>query len=118
MATDASKAQAWLELSRLEGDAWNDQIVAVMTHIGATSSDDRAREVVWIGADSAHRSPLLVQPLLAALADPVANVREEAADALGHYLDYPGVRDALARTGRFDESEKVREEALRVLRGS
>lgn len=113
--SDSEKAQAWLGLSRMDGYPWTDEVVAAMVEIGATSTDDRAREVVWIGADTEHRNDLLVRPLLAALHDPVANVREEAADALGHYLDFPGVREALRWSRDNDPSEKVRKEALRVL---
>ena len=115
-ATDSEKAQAWLSLAGLEEYPWTDEIIAAVTHIGATSESDRAREVVWIGADSHHRSDVLVRPLIAALSDSVANVREEAADALGHYLDVSGVREALLWTSNNDTSAKVRDEALRVLR--
>jgi hypothetical protein len=45
----------------------------------------------------------------------VANVREEAADALGHYLDVGGVRAALLSTSRHDADEEVRAEARRSL---
>jgi hypothetical protein len=97
-ATDADKAQAWLGLAGSQEYPWSDEIVRTMTEIGATSTDDRAREVVWIGADTEHRNTLLVAPLIRALADPVPNVREEAADALGHYLDVGGVRARGPRT--------------------
>ena len=114
-ASDSDRAHAWLDLLQVEAEPWTDQVVMEAVHIGATSEDDRAREVIWIGADTHHRNDLLVQPLIQALSDPVENVREEAADALGRYLDVPGVRAALLFTSRNDASEKVREEAQRVL---
>ena len=114
--TDSEKAHAWLDLAGQDTYPWTDEIIALMTQIGATSKNDRAREVVWIGVDTQHRNNLLVQPLIAALSDPVANVREEAADALGHYLNVPGVRNALLWTSKNDTSAKVREEALGSLR--
>jgi len=113
--SDLDKAQAWLDLSNQDAYPWTDEIIATMTNIGATSKNDRAREVVWIGADTEYRSDLLVQPLFAALNDPVADVREEAADALGHYLDYAGVRAALSWTSNNDTSEVVRNQALESL---
>ena len=113
--TDSRKAHAWRDLSHLEIYPWNDDVVAPMTHIGASSTDDRAREVVWIGADTHHTHGRLAGPLIDALSDPVANVREEAADALGHYLGSPGVRQALAWAAENDPDAKVRAEALRSL---
>ena len=116
-AADPVRAQAWLDLARMDSEPWTDAVVAAAIGIGANSDDDRAREVIWIGADSRHHNELLVRPLIAALSDPVANVREEAADALGRYLDVAGVRGALLWSSRNDSSEKVRSEAARVLRG-
>jgi len=116
-ASDADRASAWLGLAREEAYPWTDDLIAQAVSIGLTSEDDRAREVVWIGAESAHRSELLVQPLIRALGDRVANVREEAADALSQYLDRPGVQRALLWTSQHDESETVRDEAARALRG-
>ena len=88
-----------------------------MTSIGLLSMDDRARAEVWIGAEAQFRSDLLVQPLISALADPIANVREEAADALSQYLEAPGVQSALSWTSNYDESDTVRDEAAKALRG-
>lgn len=115
--SDSDKAHAWLDLAQQEVFPWADDVIAEMTAIGLTSEDDRAREVVWIGAESEHRSALLVQPLISALGDSVAEVREEAADALSQYLEMPGVQKALLWTSSYDESERVRNEAARALRG-
>ena len=116
--TDSQKAQAWQQYSRSGENPWTDDILSTMIDIAASSEDARARELVWIGADTPHqRSDRLVQPLIQALEDPVANVREEAADALRYYLDYPGVYDALQWSGEHDASDKVRAEARRVLAG-
>jgi hypothetical protein len=113
----SDKAQAWLDLAQQEVYPWTDDIIAEMMSIGLNSEDDRAREVVWIGAESQYRNDLLVQPLISALSDREADVREEAADALSQYLDKPGVQRALLWTSNNDESEEVRNEAARALRG-
>jgi hypothetical protein len=114
--TDAEKAQAWNGLSELDVDAWTDEVVLEMARIGEQSEDDRAREVAWIGADSEQRSDLIVDPLIRALAsDPQEDVREEAADALGHYLHVPGVGQALRYASLHDASSQVRQEALASL---
>jgi outer membrane murein-binding lipoprotein Lpp len=109
--------RTWVDLAQQDVYPWTDDIIAEMTSIGLSSKDDRAREEVWIGAESEFRSDLLVQPLISALADPIADVREEAADALSQYLDYPGVSNALGWTSNYDESGVVRDEAARALRG-
>jgi hypothetical protein len=116
-ASDADKASAWVDLAQQDVYPWTDDIIAEMTSIGLSSKNDRAREEVWIGAESEFRSDLLVQPLISALSDSVADVREEAADALSQYLDYPGVQKALGWTANYDDSETVRDEAARALRG-
>ena len=114
--SDGDKGRAWRELRNVEDGAWPDEVLLEMTRIGAESADDRARELAWIGADGRNRSDLLVGPLLRALAsDPVEDVREEAADALGHYLGHPGVRQALRHASLHDASSKVRQEALESL---
>jgi len=115
--SDSDKAHAWLDLAVQNGYPWTDDIISEMMSIGLNSEDDRAREVVWIGAESEYRSDLLVQPLISALSDPVANIREEAADALSQYLSKPGVQRALLWTSNNDENEEVRNEAARALRG-
>lgn len=114
---DREKTEAWMRMGRLQGSPWRDDVVLEMARIGEASEDDRAREEVWIGADHGrHRNELLVGPLLRALtSDAVANVREEAADALGHYLHLPDVRQALATAAAADSSGKVRQQAERVL---
>jgi hypothetical protein len=115
--SDSDKAHAWLDLAQQEVYPWTEDIIAEMMSIGLNSEDDRAREVVWIGAESQYRNDLLVQPLVSALSDPVADVREEAADALSQYMNMPGVQRALLWTSNNDESEEVRNEAARALRG-
>jgi hypothetical protein len=116
-AGDLEKAHAWRGLREGDDLAWNDDVILEMTRVGAESENDCAREVVWIGADGRHTSPLMVEPLMRALnSDPIANVREEAADALGHYRDYPGVLAALRAAGDSDASPSVRKEALKALR--
>ena len=113
--TDLTKAQAWATLTDHELYPWSDEMLEAVISIGLNSENDRAREVVWIGADTKHRNTLLVPALLAALSDSNANVREEAADALGHYLGEPGVRKALIAASQLDESAMVRSEASRSL---
>jgi hypothetical protein len=115
-APDRDKTSAWTKLRRMDGEPWTDEVVLEMLRIGEGSEDDRAREEVWIGADSRHRNDLLASPLVRALSgDRSANVREEAADALKRYLDMPGVRDALIFASTNDASAKVRSEALEAL---
>jgi len=112
---DLAKAHAWRSLLDVDELAWNDAVILEMTRLGAESGNDRAREVAWIGADGKHTSPLMVEPLMRALtSDPIANVREEAADALGHYGDHPGVLAVLRAASEGDADAKVREEARRV----
>ena len=114
--SDRVKADAWHDLAGMKEYPWTDDIIIAVTQIGLSSSDDRAREIIWIGAANAnHRSERLVQPLIAALSDPVASVREKAADALGKYMDVSGVPNALRWTSVNDSSEEVRREASRVL---
>jgi hypothetical protein len=113
---DRDKTSAWTKLRRMDGEPWTDEVVLEMLRVGETSEDDRAREEVWIGADSRHRNDLLASPLVRALSgDRSANVREEAADALKRYLDMPGVRDALLFASTHDASAEVRSEALEAL---
>jgi hypothetical protein len=115
-APDRDKTRAWTQLRRMDGEPWTDEVVLEMLRLGETSEDDRAREEVWIGADSRHRNDLLASPLMRALSgDRSANVREEAADALKRYLDMPGVRDALLYASTHDTSVEVRNEALEAL---
>ena len=113
--SDDEKARAWRDLRRLDAEAWTDEIVLQMLAVG-NSEDPDIREDVWRGADGNHTSPLLVSPLLHALtSEPVPGVREEVADALSHYLDHPGVREALRRASELDLDGDVRIEAIKSL---
>jgi len=115
-ATEAQKAAAWRELRRLDGDAWSDEVVDEMVHLAETSQDRRVREAIWRGADARHTSERLLPAMRrAAELDGVADVREEAVEALSRYIDRPGVRELLERISRDDVSDDVRNQALRSL---
>ena len=82
-ANDETKAIAWRNMRMNAAGVWNDQIVSEAVRIGTTSPDPQVRADIWRQAHADHTHPLLLQPLLQALAtDPHQSVREEAAETL------------------------------------
>lgn len=113
-APEQEKLVAW-RLLRNHPEARTDAVVQEMARIGGTSEDAATRADVWRQAHS-EPHPLLRQPLLTALvADPDADVRDEAAETLDRYRDDPDVIRALEAAAAQDESAGVRARALRSL---
>jgi hypothetical protein len=111
-ANDQVKASAWRNLRGRAAQVWTDEIVAEAVRIGTTSSDPQLRADIWRQAHANHTHPLLLQPLLQALAnDPDRNTREEAVETLDLYLDQPGVLEALRKASQDDSDAGVRRQA-------
>lgn len=117
-ADDETKATAWRTIRYSADLAWTDAIVMEAVRIGTTSSDPWLRADIWRQAHANHTNPLLLQPLLQALAnDPDARVRSEAAETLDLYIDEIGVREALQNASEIDADPDVRQQALSSLKG-
>jgi flagellar biosynthesis GTPase FlhF len=117
-ADDQSKAQAWQRMRMSAPDAWTDEVVAEAVRIGMSSQDPQLRADIWRQAHANHTHPMLLQPLLQALASDANNfVREEAAETLDLYLDQPGVREALELAAQYDAHPSVRRQATISLAG-
>lgn len=117
-ASDETKAGAWRNMRMNAVEVWNDEIVTEAVRIGTTSSDPQIRADIWRQAHANHTHPLLLQPLLQALAnDPHRSVREEAAETLDLYLDQGGVREALQVAAEYDADSGVRQQAQVSLKG-
>ena len=114
----ASEEDRLLALGRLRhseladgSDARTPEVVDAMILLAETTADPAVRADVF---RQLHRSgdPALKGPLLVALAsDPSAEVRSEAAETLGDYLDDPAVVAALETAKAYDVDEDVREQA-------
>jgi HEAT repeat protein len=84
--------------------AITEDVVAAAANIGAASPDAMVRSYAWRYLRGV-RDPNLTQTLLYSLAgDGDANVRCQAAFALGYLVDEPGVRGALMRATVEDAS--------------
>jgi HEAT repeat protein len=84
--------------------AFTDDVIAAAANIGATSPDALVRSYAWRYLRGV-RDPDLTQALVYSLAsDGDANVRCQAALALGYLADEPGVRSALMRATVEDPS--------------
>jgi len=117
-ADDQMKARAWGQIRMNAANNWTDEIVAEAVRIGSTSTDPQIRADVWRQAHAGRMHPLLLQPLLHALAnDSESTAREEAAETLDLYLNEPGVRQALQTASQFDEAPNVRRQASASLVG-
>lgn len=115
-ASDQAKAAAWRTLRMRAADSWTDAIVAEAVRIGTTSTDPMLRADIWRQAHSNHTHPLLLEPLMTALAeDSERSAREEAAETLDLYLDQPGVVDALRAASETDPDPGVRGQAMASL---
>jgi HEAT repeat protein len=111
-AAEQDKAAAWGMIHASAADYWTDSIVAEATRIGMTSTDPNVRAAIWRHARATRTHPLLLQPLLQALAsDPDGNVRAAAARTLDQYLDETGVREALESAAQYDPDAEVRQRA-------
>jgi len=111
-ATELDKVAAWGMIRSSAADSWTDSIVTEVTRIGMTSADPNVRADIWRNARAAQTHPLLLQPLLQALAnDPDASVRAAAAGTLNQYRDEAGVREALESTAQYDPDAAVRQQA-------
>ena len=118
LADDQMKAGAWGQIRMNAADAWTYQIVAEAVRIGTTSTNPQIRADVWRQAHAGRTHPLLLQPLLHALANDLERTaREEAAETLDLYLDQPGVREALQTASQYDADPGVRRQALTSLAG-
>jgi HEAT repeat protein len=83
---------------------FTEDVVAAAANIGAASADAVVRSYAWRYLRGV-RDPNLTQALLFSLAsDGDANVRCQAALALGYLVDEPGVRSALMRATVEDAS--------------
>jgi HEAT repeat protein len=81
------------------------EVIAAASTLGSRSTDASTRGSVWAMMRNVD-DPVLVQPLLTALAsDPHATVRMQAALTLHTFLDRPGVREALLRAAEQDPSK-------------
>ena len=115
-ATDRDKVAAWGMIHASAADYWTDSIVTEMTRIGMTSADPNVRADIWRSARAGRTHPLLLQPLLQALASDLdGNVRVAAARTLDQYLDDPGVREALQSAAQYDPDAAVRARAAASL---
>jgi hypothetical protein len=84
--------------------AFTEAVVAAAANLGAASPDAQVRSTAWRYLRGI-RDPNLAQALLYSLAsDGDANVRCQAALALGYLVDEPGVRNALTRATVEDPS--------------
>jgi len=118
-ATEQAKVAAWGMVSASGADYLTDSIVVEVTRIGMTSADPNVRADIWRIARATETHPLLLQPLLQALAsDPDGNVRAAAARALDQYLDEGGVIEALESAAQYDPDAAVRERAAASLTNS
>ena len=118
IADDQMKAGAWGQIRMNAADAWTDVIVAEAVRIGTTSPNPQMRADIWRQAHAGRTHPLLLQPLLHAMAnDTERTAREEAAETLDLYLDQPGVREALQAASQYDADPGVRRQALASLAG-
>ena len=118
IAEEQMKGAAWGQLRMNAAEAWTDLIVTEAVRIGATSSNPQLRADIWRQAHAGVAYPLLLQPLLYAMAnDPERSAREEAAETLDLYLDQPGVREALQATSQYDADPGVRRQAMMSLAG-
>ncbi len=118
IAEEQMKGAAWGQLRMNAAEAWTDLIVTEAVRIGATSSNPQLRADIWRQAHAGVAHPLLLQPLLYAMAnDPERSAREEAAETLDLYLDQPGVREALQATSQYDADPGVRRQAMMSLAG-
>jgi HEAT repeat protein len=105
--------------------AFTEDVIAAAANIGAASPDARVRSYAWRHLRGV-RDPNLTQTLLHSLvSDGDADVRCQAALALGYLVDEPGVRTALMRATVEDPSTEppslgcilsVRAAAQRALR--
>lgn len=99
-------------------DAIDQSVVVAMADVARSSNRAELRSTIWfslIGTSDVY----LVEPLLSALAgDPAETVREVVVHGLAEFIDYPGVREALATAALADPSPIVREGARESLRPS
>ncbi len=115
---DMAKMQAWGNMRMNARETWTDEIVTEAVRIGTTAEDGQVRADIWRQAHANHTHPMLLQPLLQAVAsDPHPSAREEAAETLDLYLDQPGVREALQFAADYDENPGVRRQATVSLAG-
>ena len=98
-----------------DGEVLSGQVAIAAGRIAMESDVAGVRQSIW-QTMAGVRDPVIVKPLLDALADdPEASVRVAAAQALVAHLDEPGVRDALATARKVDEDQDVREIAQAAL---
>ncbi len=96
------------------GDA-RDAVALAMIELARTSADAAARADVWRQLHGVT-DPALREPLLDALAnDPVAKVREEAAETLDAFLPDAAVASALGAALKNDPDGGVRKQAAETL---
>ena len=115
--TDGEKLAAHQTLRRVE-DAYTPAMVAELVRLGLESDVPRYRADTWRFFDGSSRLPELVPHLRTAVnTDPEPNVREEAAETLGEYLDEAGVVELLEWLRDNDPDPEVRDEARRALSG-
>lgn len=114
--TPIERSDALGEIQKHGADGYTDDVVHSMIVLGQTSEDPKVRANVWRQFDGAH-NPQLSSALVQALtSDQHPDARREAAEALDHFRDDPGVRSALERASQQDTDQEVRWEALRALR--
>lgn len=93
------------------------EVVQAMLNLQASLSDAKLRADIFKQL-SGSDSPILKQPLLAALRDDQSpKVREKAAEALLPFINDPSVRTALASAMQNDADEKVQKKALDTIEG-
>lgn len=118
LADDQMKAGAWGQIRMNAAETWSDLIVAEAVRIGTSSTNPQMRADIWRQAHAGRTHPLLLQPLLYAMANDLERTaREEAAETLDLYLDQPGVREALQIAAQYDADPGVRRQALTSLNG-
>ncbi len=88
-----------------------------MIDLAQGTEDPKIRAHVWRNMHRADEKQL-IDPMIQALAhDTDADVREEAAESLGFFLDVPRAKAALEHAMRNDAARGVRREAERSLEG-
>jgi hypothetical protein len=118
LADDQMKAGAWGQIRMNAAETWSYLIVAEAVRIGTSSTNPQMRADIWRQAHAGRTHPLLLQPLLYAMANDLERTaREETAETLDLYLDQPGVREALQIASQYDADPGVRRQALTALNG-
>lgn len=104
-------------IRRIDG-AYTPQMIDTLVWFANSDSDDDLRARTWTMFDGRSHLPELVPHLeRAARHDEAFQVRREAAETLGNYIDDPAVVTLLKDLARNDPHPEVRDRARRTLGG-